>query len=246
MQTAILSDIHGNREALTAVLADAAARGISRFVILGDIVGYGPDPEWCLERVQALAAGGAMVVKGNHDAAIESGAQDMNAVARAAIDWTRPRLTPEARAWLRALPVTQAEGDALYTHASAHCPEDWIYVTSEREANFGFRSTEAALVFCGHVHIPALYSADLAGRVQAHPVKPGVAVPLLTSRRWMAVAGAVGQPRDGSPQAAWLLLDPARRELSFRRTPYDVAETMRKIREAGLPAALADRLGEGI
>ncbi|WP_112308777.1 metallophosphoesterase family protein [Pseudogemmobacter bohemicus] len=245
MRIALISDIHGNREALEAVLADARARDIGRFVVLGDIVGYGPDPDWCVARVQALQAEGALVIQGNHDAAIEGSARDMNGTARAAIDWTRPRLSAARSAWLSALPLTIAEEDRFYAHASAHCPGDWIYITSERGAMASFRSCDASLTFCGHVHEPALYSCDRGGRVQAHAVKPRMPVPLLSSRRWLVVAGSVGQPRDGSPQAGWVIFDTRSRELSFRRTPYDYVLTAGKIQAAGLPEDLALRLRTG-
>lgn len=245
MRIALLSDIHGNREALEAVLADAEARDIGRFVILGDIVGYGPDPVWCVQRIQELEAAGALVIRGNHDAAIAGSARDMNATARASIDWTRPRLSAAQTGWLAALPLTIREEDRLYTHASAHSPGDWIYVTSERDAMASFRSSDAGVIFCGHVHVPALYSSDIHDRIQAHAERPRIPVPLLASRRWLVVAGSVGQPRDGSPQAGWAIFDTTTRELSFRRTPYDTAITAGKILAAGLPEELALRLRSG-
>ena len=245
MRIALISDIHGNREALQAVLDDAAARGIGHYVVLGDIVGYGPDPDWCVTRIRQLEAAGAVVIQGNHDAAIDGSARDMNPVARAAIDWTRPRLSPDQRAWLAALPLSATSGDILFVHASAHSPGDWIYITSERGAMASFRSSDARLIFCGHVHVPALYSYDLGGHTHGHQVKPGAPVPLLSSRRWLSVAGSVGQPRDGSPAAGWLIYDTDSRELTFRRPPYDTSVTAAKIRAAGLPDALAERLPEG-
>ncbi|NPD13924.1 metallophosphoesterase [Xinfangfangia sp. D13-10-4-6] len=248
MRLALISDIHGNREALEAVLSDAAARQISHFVVLGDIVGYGPDPAWCVERVMALAKAGAVVIRGNHDAAIAEGGRDMNPQARAAIDWSRPRLTQTQRDWLATLPLTQREGEILFTHASAHSPGDWIYVTSGRDAMASFRSSDARVIFCGHVHIPALYSCDLVGRVHDHQiaaqVASGNALPLLPSRRWLAVLGAVGQPRDGSPAAAWAIFDRDRQEISFRRTAYDHALTARKLRGSDLAPAIAEALAE--
>lgn len=245
MQIAFISDIHGNREALEAVLADAMARGIGRFVILGDIVGYGPDPAWCVERVRELEAAGARVIQGNHDAAITGSATDMNGIARAAIDWTRPALSTAQTAWLAALPLTIPEEDRLYTHASAHSPGDWIYITSERDAMASFRNADAGLIFCGHTHMPALYSCDISGRTQAHLVKPRIAVPLMASRRWLAVVGSAGQPRDGNPQAGWAIFDTESRAFTPRRTAYDVGVTAGKIEAAGLPAVLASRLRSG-
>jgi diadenosine tetraphosphatase ApaH/serine/threonine PP2A family protein phosphatase len=245
MRLAILSDIHGNREALSAVLADQAARGCDGMVILGDIVGYGPDPEWCCDRVMALAQAGAVVLKGNHDEAIVIGAAGMNGSARRAIDWTRPRLSPDQVAFLTALPMNAAREGALFVHASAEAPADWIYVTNETTAAGAMQASRARVTFCGHVHVPALYSADLRGMVAATRVKFGLPMPLLRSRRWLAVVGSVGQPRDRNPAASYAIYDEESQELTFRRVPYDCGATATKVRAASLPEALALRLLSG-
>ncbi|MGL4278928.1 MAG: metallophosphoesterase family protein [Albidovulum sp.] len=242
---ALLTDIHANREAFEAVLADLAGRGADRIVILGDIVGYGPDPGWCVDRATALSAEGAVIIKGNHDAAIARIDTAMNAIARTAIEWTRGQLDPAQGAFLEALPLSVAEGDLIFVHASADCPKDWIYVTSERSAWPSFAATKARAIFCGHVHVPAIYSCDLSSRVQSQRITAGMPVPLIRSRRWLAVVGAVGQPRDGVPEAAYAILDTAKNELTFRRVPYDRAATAAKVRAAGLPETLALRLLRG-
>ena len=245
MRIAILTDIHANREALAAVLADLAQHAVDRIVLLGDIVGYGPDPAWCVDRVQALVAAGAVCLLGNHDSAIDRPDGTMNPVARAAIDWTRGQLDAGQRAFLARLPLTHQAEDALFVHASADHPADWIYVTGENRVMAAFHATPARLVLCGHTHVPALWCADMAGRVSAQRMQMGRPVPLIRSRRWLAVVGSVGQPRDGVAQAGWATLDTARAELTFHRSRYDTATTMRKLREAGLPEALALRLGQG-
>lgn len=244
MRLAVLTDIHANRAAFEAVLADAAARGATRHAILGDIVGYGPDPEWCADRAIELAGQGAICLRGNHDSAL-SHPESMNALARAAIDWTRPRLSPVQRAFLDGLPLTAREGRVMFTHASANAPQDWIYVTGPGSAMPSFRVTDAGLILCGHIHRPGLYSCDLRGQVRGHPPKIGTPAPLLSSRRWLATVGAVGQPRDGAAQAGYAIWDDARRELSFLRVPYDAAATAARIRAEGLPEALAQRLLKG-
>lgn len=245
MRLAILSDLHGNREALSAVLADLAVRAVDRIVVLGDIVGYGPDPAWCVDRVRALVDAGAICVLGNHDAAIAGTGAGMGTTARAAIDWTRPRLDPAQRGFLAGLPLTATLDDLLFVHASANDPGDWIYVTSDHKAMPSFRVSAARVIFCGHVHVPALMSCDRAGRVAQQRIPMGQPVPLIRSRRWLAVLGAVGQPRDGVAQAAYGLFDTELNELTFRRVPYDVATTVQKLRAAGLPEALALRLMKG-
>ncbi|MCE6951274.1 metallophosphoesterase [Cereibacter sphaeroides] len=245
MRLAVLSDIHGNREALEAVLDDLDAERVDRIAILGDIVGYGPDPEWCTMAVMHLVHGGALCVKGNHDSAIAGRDGAMNQNAKTVIDWTRPRLSEAQREFLDGLPLSRELGDLLLVHASANDPGDWIYVTSEARARPSFKVSRARLILCGHVHVPSLMSYDIGGTVREQRVRIGTPVPLIQSRRWLAVVGSVGQPRDGVPEAGWALVDTGRNELTFRRVPYDNVTTARKMREQGLPDSLASRLMRG-
>jgi diadenosine tetraphosphatase ApaH/serine/threonine PP2A family protein phosphatase len=245
MRLALLTDIHGNREAFEAVLADLSARQVDRIAVLGDVVGYGPDPAWCVGRVMDLVGQGALCVQGNHDSAIGTRSESMSAIAKAAIDWTRPQLTAEQAAFLAALPVSQGLGDVLLVHASANDPSGWIYVTSERSAMPSFRVCPAQVIFCGHVHVPALFTCDMRGTVRGHQIPLARPVPLLRSRRWLAVVGSVGQPRDGVAQAGYALFDTVSQEVTFRRVAYDCAATAAKVRAAGLPEALALRLLRG-
>ncbi len=245
MRLAILTDIHGNREALAAVLADQAARGCEGIVILGDIVGYGPDPDWCCDKVMELASAGAVVLQGNHDAAIASGSAGMTANARKSLDWTLPRLNAGQAAFLAGLPLRAEREGLLFVHASAQAPQDWIYVTNEATAAGCLQASRARVTFCGHVHVPQLYSLDLRGQVAGMRVKFAVPLPLLRSRRWLAVVGSVGQPRDRSPAASYAIYDEAQGELTFRRVAYDCGAVAVKVRKAGLPEALALRLLNG-
>lgn len=245
MRFAILSDIHGNREALSAVLTDLRERGADRLILLGDLVGYGPDPEFCVDQAAMLVAAGAIAIKGNHDSAIANPMENMNPVARAAIDWTRPKLDRAQTQFLVSLPYLHEGADALFVHASAHDPPQWHYVSSDRRAIASFKATDARVIFCGHVHVPALMTYDLGGTVREHKIPFGSAIPLISSRRWLSVIGSVGQPRDGVVQAAYAILDMAKQELAFRRVPYDVATTLQKLRATNLPEPLAKRLSEG-
>lgn len=245
MRLAILSDIHANREAFEAVLAAAEAAGAERLVLLGDIVGYGADPEWCAERARALAAEGAVVLQGNHDEAVGKPGATMNATAAFALEWTRRQLGAEARAFLASLPLSAREGECLFVHADASAPASWNYVLDAADAGAHLAACEARVSFCGHVHRPALYSLAGAGKVTHFRPVSRTPVPLLPQRRWLAVVGSVGQPRDGNPQAAFCLYDTESAELQFRRVAYDVETAAEKIRAAGLPASLADRLAEG-
>ena len=245
MKLAVLTDIHANREAFQAVLDDAAAHGADRLALLGDLVGYGPDPEWCCETAARLVAEGAVAVKGNHDSAASGGNEAMSALAGKAMEWTRSRLAEAHRTFLAGLPLTASEGDILFVHASASHPEAWSYVTSDTRAAPSFRAVTARVILCGHTHRPLLASADRSGMVREQTFRQNLAIPLIRSRRWLAVVGAVGQPRDGVPQAGWALLDTGRNELTFRRTAYDTATTVAKVRAAGLPEDLALRLLKG-
>jgi diadenosine tetraphosphatase ApaH/serine/threonine PP2A family protein phosphatase len=242
---AVLTDIHGNREAFAAVLADATAHGAERIALLGDLVGYGPDPGWCADRAAELANAGAICVRGNHDNAAAGNPEAMSSLAAQAMDWTRRQLDAHQKAFLGSLPFRAEDGDVLFVHASANRPEDWGYVTSDTRATPSFRACNARVILCGHVHRPLLTSCDAAGMVREQSFRPGLPIPLIRSRRWLGVVGSVGQPRDGVAQAAWAILDTGKNELTFRRTPYDVAATAARIRAAGLPEPLAARLLTG-
>jgi diadenosine tetraphosphatase ApaH/serine/threonine PP2A family protein phosphatase len=246
MLIAVFADIHANRQAFSACLDTARSAGAERIVLLGDYVGYGADPDWALATVMDLVAGGAVAVLGNHDHAVGHPSDGMNLVAKVAIEWTRRELGAPARAFLKSLPLTSDDGPRLYVHAEASDPADWIYVTSTHEASRSLLATAAHVTFCGHVHQPAVYSLSATAKMTAFTPVTGVPIPLLPGRRWLAVLGAVGQPRDGNPAAAWAMLDTDRQELTFCRTPYDVAAAAAAIRDQGLPSFLAERLFKGI
>lgn len=246
MLIALFADIHSNREALDACLSDAVQAGAKEFVFLGDLVGYGPDPIAVVEHVAELSDKGALVVQGNHDAAAVGVPMPLNPIARAAIDWTKRQLGEAHTRFLHRLPLDLNEDDRLYVHSSACSPEDWIYMLGAREAFQSFRSTAQRLTFCGHTHMPALYNESASSLPQKHVPVDNCPVPLLTQRRWIAVLGAVGQPRDHNATACYGLLDTDANRLTYQRVPYDVDVTARKIVAAGLPEALARRLLAGI
>ena len=245
MRIALLADIHGNREALDAVLAALPAQRIDGLAILGDVVGYGPDPAYCLERVASLVEAGAMVVLGNHDAAIEGDASDMNRIAREAIEWTRTQLGEDHRALIRGWPEQIRLEEALFVHASARAPRAWEYVTGPSEAERCLRATDAAITLVGHVHQPCLWRLTGLGVAIAHKPLPGADIPLSRHFPWLGVLGAVGQPRDNQTAASYGVVDLKRRTLQFQRIGYDHYTTARKLREAGLPEPLAIRLLRG-
>jgi diadenosine tetraphosphatase ApaH/serine/threonine PP2A family protein phosphatase len=242
---AIFTDIHGNREALEACLAHAARRPIDRFVFLGDYVGYGADPGFAVDTVMQYAARGAITLLGNHDSAAIGAPERMNDEATLAIQWTRRQLNPAQLEFLAGRPLTAEDGDRLYVHASAADPAGWDYVLDERSAGRSLQATDAALTFCGHTHVPALFHLTVTGKIAGFDPDAGVAMPLTPQRRWLAVIGAVGQPRDRNPAACYALYDDVTRELTYLRVPYDIESAARKIREAGLPSFLAARLAWG-
>lgn len=245
MLIALFADIHANRQAFEACLADARDCGAQRSVLLGDFVGYGGDPDWVLDRVMGLAEDGATLVLGNHDAAIGGSSDGMNLEARVAIEWTRTELGKPARDFLAALPLIQSDYDRLYVHAEASHPERWTYVVSTLEAADSLSATQAHVTFCGHVHKPALYSLSATAKMTSFTPTADAAVPLLPGRRWLAVLGAVGQPRDGNPAAAYGLFDTDSGELTYRRVAYDIDAAARRILQQGLPPLLAERLYVG-
>lgn len=245
MLLAIFTDIHANRQAFSACLDFARARGAQRMICLGDYVGYGADPEWTVETVMGLVNSGAMAVRGNHDNAISTSSETMNAEAQAAIEWTRGRLSAAQRRFLAELPMTLQEGDRLYVHSEAGNPERWRYVQSTADAARSIAATDAHITLCGHIHLPSLYSMSAAAKMTSFIPTSGVPVQLLGGRRWLAVLGSVGQPRDRNPAASFAMLDTESREITYCRVPYDVEAAAQRIRDNGLPLWLADRLMVG-
>ena len=242
MLLAVFTDIHANRQAFSACLDFARARGAERMILLGDYVGYGADPEWAVETVMGLVERGAVAVRGNHDNAVAIMTESMNAVAQAAIEWTRGRLSATQRRFLAELPLALQEEDRLYVHSEASNPARWRYVQSPLDAACSIEATEAHVTFCGHIHQPALYSMSSAADMTSVVPTSGVPVQLLEGRRWLAVLGSVGQPRDGDPAASFAMFDTGSGEITYCRVPYDVEAAAKRIRENGLPRWLADRL----
>ena len=244
MRIALLSDIHANREAFAACLAHAERAGVDRYVFLGDYVGYGADPGWAVDTVKAYVERGAVAVLGNHDAAIDV-PRRMSTSAEIALDWTRTRLDWSQREFLARLPLRIEEDERLYVHANAWAPDKWGYVLGPLDAGQSLQATACRLTFCGHVHVPQLYHVAPSAKVGAFAPVPGKPIPLRLQRRWLAVLGSVGQPRDGIPAAAYAIFDTARSDLRFLRVPYDVVTAAGKIRAAGLPLILSQRLELG-
>jgi diadenosine tetraphosphatase ApaH/serine/threonine PP2A family protein phosphatase len=242
---ALLTDIHANREAFDACLAHAERMRPDRYIFLGDYVGYGADPGYVVDLVRSYVTRGAVALRGNHDEAVLGSSTGMNDVARTAIEWTRAQLSDDQREFLADVPFDHEEDNCLFVHANAVAPHRWGYVTNRLQAARSLMATECRCVFCGHLHVPGVYHLAPNGRVGEFVPVPGAAIPLLPQRRWLAVVGAVGQPRDRNPDACYALLDTAESELTYVRVPYDVESAARKVREAGLPLSLSLRLELG-
>jgi diadenosine tetraphosphatase ApaH/serine/threonine PP2A family protein phosphatase len=245
MKLALFADIHANLEAFEACLEHAGEQGAEEIAFLGDLVGYGADPAAVLDRVRARAAAGAVVVRGNHDAAVVAGTETMNKSAEAVVGWTRRQLDQDQLAFLAALPLVVRRDAICFVHASANGPADWTYVHDAAAAAHSMAASGATWVFSGHVHEQALYHLSRTGHALPFKPVPGVAIPVPAHRGWLAVAGSVGQPRDGNTAACYAIFDTGRATLTFHRVPYDWSAAAAKIRAAGLPEFLALRLERG-
>jgi diadenosine tetraphosphatase ApaH/serine/threonine PP2A family protein phosphatase len=242
MRVAVISDVHANLHALEAVLADTRTEALDGVWCLGDVVGYGPKPTACRELVQSTAD---VCLAGNHDLGalglidISEFVVDAEASAR----WTSAALTEDDRRYLGGLAPQLERAEASLYHGSPRDPV-WEYVLTVDAALAALAAAPVAPVLVGHSHVAlsiALRDGDLSGGL----ARAGSEVDL-GEGRWLLNPGSVGQPRDGDPRAAWLLVDFAAGRASFRRVDYDIEATQREIRAAGLPETLATRLGTGM
>lgn len=238
---ALFSDIHGNIEALDAVLSDISGQGVNKMICLGDIVGYGPDPAECVSRIRDL---GCPAVMGNHDqACFEPGLEDMmNDMAQAGIQYSQRHLSDKQKKWLSDLPhVIEAE-DFYAVHSSLDEEDFWPYVLARTDAARHFRYQEKPLAFCGHTHRPAIWKQE--GRAIRTPLVES-SLKLDPGSRHLINVGSVGQPRNARSEASYVLYDPKSATVEFQLVPYDFFKTQSKILDAGLPAFLALRLELG-
>ena len=240
-RVAVISDVHGNRLALEAVLDAVDGERADELWCLGDLVGYGPQPNECCRTVAGRAD---LCLAGNHDLVVlgSLAIHDFAGDAATAARWTQTVLADDAREFLSGLQSRARRDGAELFHGSARDPV-WEYVLGEEAAWWTLQATTAPLVLVGHSHVPLAIS--LEGDVLAGGLAPDGTVIELEAGRWLLNPGSVGQPRDGDPRAAYLLLEPGRRA-SFHRVEYPVERTQEEIRELGLPEALAERLAQGV
>ncbi|MDX1765045.1 MAG: metallophosphoesterase family protein [bacterium] len=240
MLVAFYSDVHSNLEALTAVLDDMGRHRPDQILFGGDAVGYGPNPNECLERIFAVSHA---MVAGNHDHA----AADLfdsalfNPFARDAILWTRSVLTPENRRRIASMPLTASTKEVFVVHGSPEAPGDWDYLHSAADAAHQFEFFTEKLCVVGHTHRPAIYMKDGEKIVKG----PESMLTFEERFRYIVNVGSVGQPRDGNRDALYALYETGERTLSFHRVAYDYRATQEKMRAAHLPSFLIDRLESG-
>ena len=242
MRVAIASDIHGNRQAFEAVIAAAEADGADELWCLGDLVGYGADPDACVALADAHCA---ICLAGNHDLAVVEvlSLEDFSRGAALAAYWTREVISPQTRAYLLSLkPQSEAEGLGLF-HASPRDPV-WEYVLSALAAELCFDATDFRISFIGHSHVALSFHRPEGSPATGTTRREGAQVDL-SSGEWLINPGSSGQPRDGDARAAWLVLDTDAWTATWRRTEYDIAGAQASIRAANLPDSLADRLQYG-
>ena len=243
MRVAVLSDIHANLAALDAVLASVGT--VDAVWHLGDVVGYGAQPNEVVER---LDAAGAIGVRGNHDAAAIGGAEIelFNPDARTALEWTREAISERTLGWLAALPERLVTEDILLVHGSPRAPI-WEYVTGPVPARAGIDTLSrlgASICLHGHTHVPVVF-ADAGGLVDALEPDDGWTY-RYAGHPALLNPGSVGQPRDGDPRASYCLLDTDRAEATWHRVAYDIASTQARMAAVGMPTFLIRRLEVGV
>jgi diadenosine tetraphosphatase ApaH/serine/threonine PP2A family protein phosphatase len=244
MKYLVISDVHANLDALNAVLAAAGA--VDRVLVLGDLVGYGAEPNPVIDRIRSLAA--ATVIRGNHDK-VGAGLEDVegfNYLARHAITWTQSALTPDNKAWLAALPAGPVLVEPLVEICHGAPFDEDCYIFDDLDATRALRTSRAPLCLFGHTHVPAAFRLAQDELAMIGPPRgPRFRIALDGEVKYLVNCGAVGQPRDGDPHAAFGVLDTIDRALTVVRVPYDVGAAQAKIIAAGLPEVLAQRLAVG-
>jgi diadenosine tetraphosphatase ApaH/serine/threonine PP2A family protein phosphatase len=243
MRYLIVSDVHANLEALEATLS--AAGEVDRVLVLGDLVGYGADPNAVIDRIRGLAR--TTIIRGNHDkvgAGIEN-VDSFNHLARYAIAWTASALTPDNREWLAAVPAGPVAIDGFVEICHGSPFDEDVYIFDDLDARRAINVTSRPLCLFGHTHVPAAFRFDGNLSPIGPPRGARFRLPLDDGAKYLVNCGAVGQPRDGDPRAAFGLLDTDASALTVLRVTYDVASAQQKIVDAGLPEVLAQRLAIG-
>jgi predicted phosphodiesterase len=243
MRIAIISDIHANLEALEAVFSDSKLQNVDEVVCLGDIVGYGANPNECIELVKKNCS---LSILGNHDAAAVGllSTEHFNVHAKIAIDWTVENLSANAQALLRSFPLKKNRNGYTFVHATPYEPNMWYYITSLEEAAFNFQFFETNFCFVGHTHIPIIIVLENEKEVYVHQ---GVSINWadMKAARFLINTGSVGQPRDRNPKSCYGIIDTEAQTFQFRRINYDIGKAQEKMRKIKMPDFLITRLKDG-
>ncbi len=240
MRWGIFSDIHANLEALQAVLTAFSKEHIDKYFCLGDIVGYGADPSACIVQIKKL---NPVTIAGNHDWAAVNLFDTLyfNPHARAAVLWTAAVITEQDKQFLKALGLIYQEEELTLVHGSLHNPGQFEYILDIPSARETFKLLKTELCFVGHTHRAEIFIK----KGEEYTVSLQAKIKLEAGRSYIINTGSVGQPRDGNPQASFVVYDSQKQELQIKRTPYDIDRAQQKIHQAGLPALLAERLATG-
>lgn len=240
MRFCILSDIHGNLEALRTTLEDARKENIDEYLCVGDVVGYGADPDECVKLVAQVCSG---CVAGNHDWAV-LGKFDLhrfNPFARDSVLWTREHLSAQSRTVMEGWPLLYRNDPLMMVHSDLQAPEEFGYLLDVGDAELTFGWMDRPVCFIGHTHVPMIFEEakqEIVRLDEEHlDMQPGA--------RYIINVGSVGQPRDGDSRAAYVILDTDAGTIHFKRVEYDIPTAQEKIIRAGLPSILADRLSAG-
>lgn len=244
MRIAVFSDIHSNLEALEAVLDHAFRQRIDRYVCLGDVVGYGANPNECITRLQSLP--NCSCVLGNHDAAVLGIPNNMKQDARRVIVWTREILTEKSMLFLRAMVDLIKWDNISFCHSNPYKPRNWYYVSEKTYISSSFARSKAKILFVGHTHVPVAITRKNFFCVYIRSPQHSMVVPAAEVNRQIFNTGSVGQPRDGDPRASYLIYDTQKMVIEFYRIAYDFERAGEKILAAGLPEFYARRLANGL
>ena len=243
MRIAVFSDIHSNLEAIEAVLDHAAHHRVDKYVCLGDVVGYGANPNECIELLRGLPE--CPCVLGNHDAAVLRIPLNMVQDARRSINWTREILTASNMWFLKEMEDLIKWGNIYFCHSNPYKPRNWYYVAEKTYISSSFARSKAKIIFVGHTHTPVAITRKNFFCVYIRAPQHSMVVPAAELNRQIFNCGSVGQPRDGDPRASYLIYDDEKMEIEFYRVDYDFNRAAEKILAAGLPESFAIRLIEG-
>ena len=244
MKTAVISDIHSNLEALTATLDHIYSEKVDRILCLGDIIGYGPNPNECVSLVEEHCH---TTVMGNHDAAAfnPAMAQEFNKNARYAIEWTGTVLTDESKAYLETRAMREESEDITIVHATPYDPYLWYYISSIEDAQFNFNFFTSKFCFIGHTHIPGIIMENKKSSTISIHKPPRFKYGKYPNNRYIINSGSVGQPRDKDPKSCYAILDTEKETINFHRVEYDIESYQEKMRALDMPTFLVERVKIG-